>query len=193
MHIQVSLWHGLSQWKATLHRNGVSHWLSSYPEWLLIFVHQWIGSDPLIISSGPVFCLLLGVSSGYAQPITGQVTEVTCPVIGWAQPELTLSKRQKTDPDDGLVPDYGWIQGVITPGVSRVCSVTPTVLDGFFPYQAQIIIIMGVWHMTLTYIFKVIQPWLCSKTAKICHILYSPLYSMYSFGWILSIFGTNNH
>ena len=48
--------------------------------------------------SGPVFCLLLGVSSDYAQPITGQVTEVTCPVIGWAQPELTPSKRQKTGP-----------------------------------------------------------------------------------------------
>ena len=39
----------------------------------------------------PVFCLLLGVSSDYAQPITAQVTEVTCPVIGWAQPELTRS------------------------------------------------------------------------------------------------------
>ena len=47
---------------------------------------------------GPVFCLLLGVSSDYAQPITGQVTEVTCPVIGGAQPELTPSKRQKTGP-----------------------------------------------------------------------------------------------
>ena len=49
--------------------------------------------------SGPVFCLLLGLSSDYAQPITGQVTEVTCPVIGRAQPELTPSKRQKTGPD----------------------------------------------------------------------------------------------
>ena len=49
--------------------------------------------------SGPVFCLLLGVSSDYAQPITGQVTEVTCPVIGRAQPELTPNKRQKTGPD----------------------------------------------------------------------------------------------
>ena len=47
---------------------------------------------------GPVFCLLLGVSSDYAQPITGQVTEVTCPVIGWGQPELTPSKRQKMGP-----------------------------------------------------------------------------------------------
>ena len=47
---------------------------------------------------GPVFCPLLGVSSDYAQPITGQVTEVTCPVIGQAQPELTLNKIQKTGP-----------------------------------------------------------------------------------------------
>ena len=46
-----------------------------------------------------IFCLLLGVSSDYAQPITGQVTEVTCPVIGRAQPELTPSKRQKTGPE----------------------------------------------------------------------------------------------
>ena len=50
------------------------------------------------LAPGPVFCLLLRVSSDYAQLITGQVTEVTCPVTGWAQPELTPSKRQKTDP-----------------------------------------------------------------------------------------------
>ena len=53
--------------------------------------------------SGPLFvCLLLRVISDYAQPITGQVTQVTCPVIGRAQAELTLRKRQKTDPDDVL-------------------------------------------------------------------------------------------
>ena len=40
----------------------------------------------------PVFSLLLEVSSDYAQSITGQVTEVTCPVIGQTQPELSLSK-----------------------------------------------------------------------------------------------------
>ena len=45
--------------------------------------------------SGPAFCLLLGVSSDHAQLITHQVTEVACPVIGEAQPELTPSKRQK--------------------------------------------------------------------------------------------------
>ena len=57
---------------------------------------SWPNVGPI---SGPIFCLLLGVSSDYAQPITGQVTEVTCPVIGQAQPELTLSKRQKIGPE----------------------------------------------------------------------------------------------
>ena len=44
----------------------------------------------------PVLCLLLGLSSHYAQPITGQVTEVTSLVIGRAQPELTPSCRHET-------------------------------------------------------------------------------------------------
>ena len=43
----------------------------------------------------PIFCLLLGVSSNYARPITCLFTEVTCPVICWAQSELTPNKRQK--------------------------------------------------------------------------------------------------
>ena len=38
------------------------------------------------------------IEVGCVQPITGQVTEVTCPVIGRAQPELTPSKRLKTGP-----------------------------------------------------------------------------------------------
>ena len=50
------------------------HWMCSWGS------NWWCVS----ISSGPVFCLLLGVTSGYAQPITGQVTSVTWPVIGWA-------------------------------------------------------------------------------------------------------------
>ena len=40
------------------------------------------------------------------------------------------------------------------------------------------------WPLTLTYIFKVIQPWL----RKSC-----PLCSVYSSGWILFIFGSNDH
>ena len=60
------------------------------------FIPHFIGL--VITYPGSVFCLLLSASSDYAQPITGQVTEVTCPVIGRGQPELTPSKRQKTDP-----------------------------------------------------------------------------------------------
>ena len=40
------------------------------------------------------------------------------------------------------------------------------------------------WPLTLTYILKVILPWL----RKSC-----PLCSVYSSGWILFIFGTNDH
>ena len=40
------------------------------------------------------------------------------------------------------------------------------------------------WPLTLTYIFKVIRPWL----RKSC-----PLCSVYSSGWSLSIFSTNDH
>ena len=40
------------------------------------------------------------------------------------------------------------------------------------------------WPLTLTYIFKVIRPWL----RKSC-----PLCSIYRSGWILFIFGTNDH
>ena len=40
------------------------------------------------------------------------------------------------------------------------------------------------WPLTLTYIFKVIRPWL----KKSC-----PLCSIYSSGWIFFIFGTNDH
>ena len=42
----------------------------------------------------------------------------------------------------------------------------------------------ALWPLTLTYIFKVVRPWL----RKSC-----PLCSVYSSGWILSIFGTNDH
>ena len=40
------------------------------------------------------------------------------------------------------------------------------------------------WPLTLTYIFKVIRPWL----RKSC-----PLCSVYSSGWIIFIYGTNDH
>ena len=39
--------------------------------------------------------------------------------------------------------------------------------------------------LALTCIFKVIQPWVSKKIAKMWHILLCPLYSMYKSGWIL--------
>ena len=47
--------------------------------------------------------------------------------------------------------------------------------------------------LTLTDIFKVIQAWVCNKTAKIWYILPCPILIMYSSGLILSIFGTNHY
>ena len=74
----------------------IEHWLRHYS------TRCWNAIETAARCTGPVFCLLLRVSSDYAQPITGQVTEVTCPVIGRAQPELTPSKRQKTGTGCGL-------------------------------------------------------------------------------------------
>ena len=71
-------------------------WVTFRDPYIWVHFRQYV----LKIRSGPIFCLLLGVSSDYAQPITGQVTKVTCPVIGRAQPELTPSKRQKMGPGD---------------------------------------------------------------------------------------------
>ena len=70
-------------------------------------------SDGNAQNTGPVFCLLLWVSSDYAQPITGQVTKVTCPVIGRAQPELTPSKRQKMGPGADVVFLPRWLKGQV--------------------------------------------------------------------------------
>ena len=50
--------------------------------------------------SGPVFCLLLRVNSDYAQPITGQVAEVTCPVMA----KHRLSLLQVKDKKRALLP-----------------------------------------------------------------------------------------
>ena len=101
--ITVEIWEWISNFIPTL------YWACDYLSILvdkLIHVSKrgpWKMKDLFILHSpyrgcrwpGPVFCLLLVVSSDYAQPITGQVTEVTCPVIGRAQPELTPSKSQK--------------------------------------------------------------------------------------------------
>ena len=75
-----------------------------------------LGANELM-SQDPV--LMIMMSQQYAQPITGQVTEVTCPVIGQAQPELSLSKRQKIGPGNGLMLQY-WQKSMPPHGVTTV-------------------------------------------------------------------------
>ena len=48
------------------------------------YLGRLVSYEGVAVRPGPIFCLLLGVSSGCARPITGQVTLVTWPVIGWA-------------------------------------------------------------------------------------------------------------
>ena len=102
-----------------------------------------------LVRPGPVLCLLLRVSSDYAQPIIGQVTEITCPVIGQAQPELTLSKRQKTGPglhyqtECPLTNQLSY-QGLTHWGrVTHICIGKQTIIgsdDGLSPGRRQAII-----------------------------------------------------
>ena len=76
---------------------------------------------------------------------------------------------------------------------NRVSSVVSTIVDGFFLYLAQIITIIRGYvscdifseseNLNFWQIFKN-WPWL----RKLC-----PLCSVYSSGWILFIFGTNDH
>ena len=70
--------------------------------WVALVTIPWMPLNLWRNEPGPAFRLLLGISSDYVQPITGQVTDVTCPVIGRAQPELSPSKRQKTGPGHEL-------------------------------------------------------------------------------------------
>ena len=89
-----------------------------------------------------MLCSVLG--SDYAQPITGQVTEVSCPVIGWAQPELTVSKRQKMFPVQGQ--QSGWLDCSILTHWGRVtliCVCKLTIIgsdNGLSPEWRQAII-----------------------------------------------------
>ena len=55
-------------------------------------------------STGPVFGLLLGLSSRSARPITGQVISVTWPMISWAKSDLFVGKREKTGPGQVFLP-----------------------------------------------------------------------------------------
>ena len=72
---------------------------------------------------------------------------------------------------------------------NRVRSEASTVLDGFFLYLAQMItsirgcvvcyVFFGIWKFEFWQIFEIFRPW--------------PWKKIYSSGWILVIFSTNDH
>ena len=69
-------------WQAP--RRHIKEKMGNYKQRSGVFETLWDTSHVILKQLGPVFCLMLGVSSGCAWPITGQVTSVTWPVIGWA-------------------------------------------------------------------------------------------------------------
>ena len=121
----------------------------SYP----VYDHMTIKSDSEE-RPGPGFCLLLGVSSDHPQPITGQVTEVTCPVIGWAQ-----SPWQRVLCDKFMIilvlpvltkDPWGWAMG---------CLLGFNIWSKFFVSHFNTVYSI-VWHWTVSYQeLKVILHW----------------------------------
>ena len=134
------------------------------------------GTKPL---PGPIFCLLLRVSSDYAQPITGQVTEVTCPVIGRAQPELTSSKRQKTGPE----PMSTYLWGSVAFTWKQIHSEWPSV-------QATIL-----YNEFENYTFKITATSPRSQWVKLCSFSdHEAIYYMILDRWIfLKLILSRNH
>ena len=104
---------------------------------------------------------LLGGYTGFTPSVRPSVRPSVCPSV-------RLSVRPSRMPCPlCIIYSYGWILFILGTNDhyhERVCR--------------------APWPLTLTYIFKVIWPWL----RKLC-----PLCSVYSSGWILSIFGTNDH
>ena len=98
-------------------------------------------------------------------------TPRTTKLLGGILVSLRLSVRPSVRPSRLPCPlcyiySFGWILSILATNDhyhERVCRTQ--------------------WPLTLTYIFKVIWPWL----RKSC-----PLCSVYSSGWILFLFGTNN-
>ena len=72
---------------------------------------------------GTVFCLLLRLSSDYAQPITGQVTEVT---LWLAKHSLSLLRAR--DRKRAQVP-HSIVQPLQISSVKRLCSATDNTAD----------------------------------------------------------------
>ena len=112
------------------------------------------------------------ISRSYYTPRTTKLLGGYTGFTPSVRPSVRLSVRPSVRPSRMPCPlciifSYGWILFILGTNDhyhERVCR--------------------APWPLTLTYIFKVIWPWL----RKSC-----PLCSVYSSGWILPIFGTNDH
>ena len=114
-------------------------------------------STPLSPNYTPRTTKLLGGYTGFTPSVRPSVRLSVCPSVRPSRMPCPLC----------IIFSYGWILFILGTNDhyhERVCR--------------------APWPLTLTYIFKVIWPWL----RKSC-----PLCSVYSSGWILPIFGTNDH
>ena len=82
--------------------------------------------------TGPVFCILLGVDSGCARPITGQITSVTWPVIGWSEHTLNLLLARDRTQARVLCATHGdWS---IDSNMSIIVTVTEGAIHDLLPF-----------------------------------------------------------
>ena len=77
------------------------------------------------------FLSLVQISSDYGQSITGQVTEVTCPVIGWAQSQPLLRARDRKHAQVLEGRHYSDVMmGAMTSQITSLTIVSSTVYSG---------------------------------------------------------------
>ena len=129
----------------------------------------------LLVSLCPWVCVCASIMSLFVHAIIIPPEQRSCWGVYWFH-SVRLSVRLSVRPSVRLsrlpcplcnIYSSGWILSILATNDhyhKRVCRTQ--------------------WPLTLTYIFKVIRPWL----RKSC-----PLCSVYSSGWILFIFGTNDH
>ena len=152
--------------------NDVSHWRSPYPERLLIFVHQWIGSSSVqgwgllswfsLSRYFPKFSALSKhmLTIGYHVYIFDRCRHSSAAVapvkykcdsnnlrVTFTRSNILLTEKLKNGTLVTPTPGDGLVpdygsRGGSAPGASNVRSVTLTVLYGFSSYQAQMIISM---------------------------------------------------
>ena len=147
-----------TRWKNTSCYISNRNWYSC--KYLSTFFPLWILNLHILASSDyytPRTTKLLGGYTGF----TPSVRPSVCPSV-------RLSVRPSRMPCLlCIIYSYGWILFILGTNDhyhERVCRAS--------------------WPLTLTYIFKVIWPWL-RKSCPLCRV--------YSSGWILPIFGTNDN